>query len=200
MNGKIIKLLEEKINVKFEGETGNDLLEFIKNKCLNLLENYNSPLELTCGDFANPEEYYLSMEAKCASVLDEVIKYDDLVPMDEKEYKCVKDMVDSNDEMPMVKGYITELSKQKNFFEMVDCIKAICKENNTEALLEFVSPLDETDISVSFDGSVVKYIGTIKIDLTTSETLLQSLLWIAYRVKDRDLDDYLSLFELEIIE
>ena len=114
MNGKIIKLLEEKINVKFEGETGNDLLEFIKDKCLNLLENYNSPLELTCGDFANPEGYYLSMEAKCASVIDDLILYDDLVPLDEKEYKCVKDMVDSNDEMPMVKGYITELSKQKN--------------------------------------------------------------------------------------
>ena len=77
-------------------------------------------------------------------------------------------------------------------------VHKLCKENNARALLEFVTPYEEDiDIAVEFNSDKIKYDGIIYIIDDNGEALLQSYLWIAYRLNGGNLDKYLSLFKIK---
>lgn len=195
MDKDIIKLLEEKVKVKFNGKTGIDLQEYLK-EYGNKLSNNPS---LLMGDSCSfPDKFYLSMEARCAYIMDDEFKYYDVIPFDDNEYSNVKEMISAGDRMPMVSGYLYDNKDANGFFELVEKVHKICKENKTRALLEFVTPYEEDiDISVEFNMDKIKYDGFIYIVDDNKDMLLQSYLWIAYRLNNGDISKYLTLFKIK---
>ena len=195
MDKNIFNLLEEKLKVKFNGKTGIDLQEYLKLNGILLHEDYNS---LMGNSYSFPDKFYLSIEAKCGHLLDTLFKYDDIIPFDDNEYSTVLDMINAGDYMPMVSGFLYDNKDANGFFELVSKVHKICKENNARALLEFVTPYEEDiDIAVEFNADKIKYDGIIYIIDDNGEALLQSYLWIAYRLNNGDLNKYLSLFKIK---
>ena len=201
MKNEILKLLEEKLNKEFKGTTGTDLKRFLEENSLVLLANYADANLLMSDGFSAPDKYFLSMEAKCAHLLDDGFHYEETVSDDDKVYYSVKEMVAAGDEMPMIYGYLESIAEGFGFFQMVERVHNICKENNANALLEFVEPSgDGIDLTVEFNGEEIKYNGNIVIVNDSADELLQSFMWIAYRLNDGDLNEYLALFGLNVVE
>ena len=195
MDKDIIKLLEEKVKVKFNGKTGIDLQEYLKEYGNKLSNNPSLLMGESCSF---PDKFYLSMEARCAYIMDDEFKYYDVIPFDDNEYSNVKEMISAGDRMPMVSGYLYDNKDANGFFELVEKVHKICKENKTRALLEFVTPYEEDiDISVEFNMDKIKYDGFIYIVDDNKDMLLQSYLWIAYRLNNGDISKYLSLFKIK---
>ena len=191
----IFTVLEKKFKEKFNGKTGNDLKEYL-NKHQNLLSENPS---LLMGDSCSfPDKFYLSFEPKIVDVIEKEIKYYDIIPFDDNEYTTLKEMIKAGDKMPMISGYLYDNKDADGFFEMVNKITRICKANNSRALLEFVTPYEEDiDIEVEFNNDKIKQNGFIHIIDDNGEMLLQSYMWIAYRLNNGDINKYLSTFKIK---
>lgn len=191
----IFSLLEKKCKAKFNGKTGNDLKKYLEEYGHLLSEDAS----LLMGDSCSfPDKFYLSFEAKCVEIIEKEIKYYDIIPFDDNEYKTLSEMVSKGDKFPMVSGYLYDNKDANGFFEMVEKIHKICRVNKIRATLEFVTPYEEDiDITVEFNSDKIKYDGIIYIVDDNKDMLLQSYLWISHRLNAGDINKYLSLFKIK---
>lgn len=198
MNKEILTLLQEKLNKSFEGTTGIELKKYLEENGDALLTQFIDQSCLMVEEFSAPDKYYLSMEAKSAKLLDEGFHYEEVVSKDDEVYYSVAEMIAAGDEVPMIYGYLTNINENFGFFQMVDRVHSICKEHKVKALLEFENPYGDNDLTVKFDAENIQYDGVINIIDDSADELLQSFMWIAYRLNDGDIDKFLSLFEINI--
>ena len=188
----VFEILDERLNKHFNGVTGKELIEFLKNECQEL-ERYYEDMDENEDDGYDSQAFYISMPKNCAMLLEE-FEYEEIIFLGDKVCYNVSDAIKyDEDDNVMIKGYLYDNPKY-NIWYLINRMHELCEENNASGYITLDDQVGDSDLVVSFNNDEIDYEvnRTLFID-DNADKLLKSFLFIARRAYNEPISDYLEL-------